>query len=212
MLREAHLPIFKSFICPLFDYSDVIHDQLHNDLFHAKLESYQYKAALAITGTIKESYTGKFYQELGIEHLPSRLCFRKPCLFYKISSNKLPPYLFNLIRSSCRMHTTRNSDNITPFKVKHNSFFEWNKLDLGIPNSDSLEIFKKNSLNFVRPWSSNVFNTNNLFGLKLYARLRIGFSHLKKHKLKHNFQDSVNPSCSCENYIFSLFLSPLPKF
>ena len=26
---------------------------------------------------------------------------------------------------------------------------------------------------------------------------RLGFSHLKEHKFKHNFQDSVDPLCSC---------------
>ena len=38
-------------------------------------------------------------------------------------------------------------------------------------------------------------------GLKLLTRLRIGFSHLKEHKFKHSFQDSVNPLCSCGNDI-----------
>ena len=110
------------------------------------------------------------------------------------------------------MHTTRNSDNITPFKDRHNFFknscfpsviSEWNKLNLEICNSVSLEIFKKHLLNFIRPNSSNVFNINNPLGLKLLTRLRIGFSHLKEHKLKHNFQDSIDPLCSCGNDIES---------
>ena len=126
--------------------------------------------------------------------------------------SKSPPYLFNLIPRGSRLHTTRNSDNITPFKVRHNffknSFFpsvisEWNKLDLEIHNSASLEIFKKHLLNFIRPKSSNAFNINNPLGLKLLTRLRIGFSHLKEHKFKHNFQDSVDPLCSCGNDIES---------
>ena len=54
----------------------MIYDQSHNDSFHAKLESYQYKAALAMTGAIKESSTEKLYQQLEIEHLRSRLWFR----------------------------------------------------------------------------------------------------------------------------------------
>ena len=67
--REALLTIYKSFIRPHF--GDVIYDQLYNDSFHAKLESYQYKAALAMTGVIKGSST-ELYQELGIEHLHAR--------------------------------------------------------------------------------------------------------------------------------------------
>ena len=75
-----------------------------------------------MTGAIRGLSTEKFYQELGIEHLRSRRWFRKLCLFYKILKNNSSPNLFNLIPSSSRMHTTRNSDNITPFKVRHNFF------------------------------------------------------------------------------------------
>ena len=49
----------------------MICDQSYNNSFHAKLESYQYKAALAMTGVIKGSSTKKLYQELELEHLPS---------------------------------------------------------------------------------------------------------------------------------------------
>ena len=34
-------------------------------------------------------------------------------------------------------------------------------------------------------------------GLKLLTRLRLGLSHLREHKFSHNFQDTVNPLCSC---------------
>ena len=29
----------------------------------------------------------------------------------------------------------------------------------------------------------------------------MGFSHLKEYKLKHNFQDSIDPMCSCSSGI-----------
>ena len=44
--RQAILTIYKSFICPHFDYHDVIYDQPYN-LFQAKLESYQYNGSLS---------------------------------------------------------------------------------------------------------------------------------------------------------------------
>ena len=108
------------------------------------------------------------------------------------------------------MHTTRNSDIITPFKVRHNFFknyffpsviSEWKKLDLEIRNSGSLEILKKHLLSFIRQNSNSVFNINNPLGLKLLTRLRISFSHLKEHEFKHNSQDSVDPLCTCRNDI-----------
>ena len=121
--RGALLTIYKSLICPHFDYGDVIYDQSYNYSFHAKLDSYQYEAALVMTGAIKGSSTEKLYQELGIDHLRSRGWFRKLCLFYKIIKGKSPPYLFNLIPSSSILHTTRNSDNITPFNSIQDGLF-----------------------------------------------------------------------------------------
>ena len=46
----------------------MVYDQSYNDSFQAKLESYQYKAVLAMTEAIKGSSIEKIYQELGIEH------------------------------------------------------------------------------------------------------------------------------------------------
>ena len=88
------------------------------------------------------------------------------------------------------------------------------ELDLEIHNSVSLGIFKKHLLNFIRPNSNNAVNINNPLGLKLLTRLRIGFSHLKEHKFKHNFQDSVDPLCSCGNSIESTvhFFLHCPNF
>ena len=46
---------------------------------------------------------------------------------------------------------------------------------------------------------NSIYNVHNPLGVKYLTRLRIGFSHLKEHKLKHNFQDSVDPMCSCSS-------------
>ena len=37
---------------------------------------------------------------------------------------------------------------------------------------------------------------HNRLGVKYLTRLRIGFSHLKEYKFKHNFQDSIDPMYS----------------
>ena len=34
-------------------------------------------------------------------------------------------------------------------------------------------------------------------GIKLITRLRLGLSHLREHKFKHSFQDTLNPLCNC---------------
>ena len=48
---------------------------------------------------------------------------------------------------------------------------------------------------------NSIYNIHNLLGVKYLTRLRIGFSHLKQHKFKHNVQDSVDPMCSCSSGI-----------
>ena len=101
---------------------------------------------------------------------------------------------------------TRGSDYIPLLGTKHNffqnSFFpaaikEWNRLDIHIRKSDSISIFKKRILNFIRALPNKILNSNNPQGLKLLTRLRLGLSHLRYHKFKHNFLDTINPLCSC---------------
>ena len=65
--------------------------------------------------------------------------------------------------------------------------------------SESLNIFQKRFLKFIRPSGSSVFNCHNLRGVKLLTRLRLCLSHLREHKFKHSFQDSLSPTCSCSN-------------
>ena len=80
---------------------------------------FQYNAITeAIRGTPKE----KLHQELGLESLRLRRCYKKLFLFYKIFKNQNPEYLFHLIpvrRAPC---TTKNVRNIPISKSKHNSF------------------------------------------------------------------------------------------
>ena len=57
--------------------------------------------------------------------------------------------------------------------------------------------FKTKLVSFIRPVSSNVYNIFDPVGLKLLTRLRLGFSHLNEHRIRHNFQDCINPLCSC---------------
>ena len=187
--RSSLLTIYKTFIRSQLDYADIIYDQAYNSAFHDKLES----------GAIRGASTEKIYQELGLESLKSRRWFRKLCHFYKIINKKAPSYLFNLIPNFNRVHNTRLSYNIPPIKVRHdyfkNSFFpsaisEWNKLDLNIRNSASLNTFKKKLRNFTQPCANSIFDIHNPLGIRLLTRLRLGLSHLHEHKCKHCFQNT----------------------
>ena len=113
---------------------------------------------------------------------------------------------------------TRGSDNIPLLGRKHNffqnSFFpaaikEWNRLDRHIRKSDRISIFKKRILNFIRALPNKVLNSNNPQGLKLLTRLRLLLSHLRYHKFKHNFLDTINPLCSCGSDIETTLHFPI---
>ena len=70
--RQTLVTIYKAFIRPNLGYGDVLYDQASNNSFHAKMESIQYNAYIAITGAIRGTPREKIYQELGLESL--QLC------------------------------------------------------------------------------------------------------------------------------------------
>ena len=43
------------------------------------------------------------------------------------------------------------------------------------------------------------YNCHNPRGICLITRLRLGLSHVREHKYKHGFQDTLNPLCSYGN-------------
>ena len=74
---------------------------------------------------------------------------------------------------------------------------DWFNLDSTIRDSESIAIFKKRLLSFVFPIPSNVYNIFDPIVLKFLTHLRLGFSHLIEHRFRHNFQECINPLCSC---------------
>ena len=87
-----------------------------------------------------------------------------------------------------------------PYTIK-----EWNKL---------YSIFKKSLLKLARTIPNSLFSVADIYGVKLLTRLRVGLSHFREYKFRHNFQDTINPLCSCSLEIESTshFFSALPKF
>ena len=41
------------------------------------------------------------------------------------------------------------------------------------------------------------YQADTFIGLKLLTRLRLGLSHLNEHRFNHNFQNCINPLCTC---------------
>ena len=203
--RKSLLAIYKAFLRPLIVYGHIIYDQPQNESFCDKIEFVQYKAALAITGAIQGTSREKIYQEPGLESLKSRRWYKRLCCMYKIMTEKAPNYSINLIPKYDTTIRTRNNS-IPTFHCRTDcfkySFFpstlnDWFSLDINIRNSDSISLFKSRLLSFIRPVQNKIYNIFDPQGLKFLTRLHVGLSHLNVHRFRHNFQDCLNPLCSC---------------
>ena len=174
--------------------------------FSNKIESVQYNAALSITGAIRGTSRKKLYQELGLESLRDRRWYRRLVYFFNIVNRNSPAYLNNLLPTRQYSYNIDRSNLFSLYSVNSdyfkNSFFpfcvrEWNKLGPEITNLKSVSLFKKSILSFIRANSFSVYNVHDPIGLKYLTRLRLNLSHLREHKFRHNFLDTVNPLCSC---------------
>ena len=66
-----------------------------------------------------------------------------------------------------------------------------------IQKSESLDIFTKSILKFIRPSQNKAYNCHNPKGIKLLTRLRVSLTHIRVRKNKHSFQETLNPICNC---------------
>ena len=65
-------------------------DQPLNESVCKKLESVQYKVALAITGAIQGTSCEKIYQELGLESLRARRWYKHLSCMFKLVKEEAP--------------------------------------------------------------------------------------------------------------------------
>ena len=89
------------------------------------------------------------------------------------------------------------------------TIIEWNNLDHHLRKSENCSVFKSNIRKFIRPSSNSVYNCHNLRGICFITKLWLGLSHLKEHKFKHGFQDTLNPLCSWKWFRVQWTFSPL---
>ena len=139
--------------------------------------------------------------------MKERRCFRRLCCFYKILNNQAPAYLYtSLLSPPSRHYDRRNYSKIRQIfsrtETFSNSFLpktirEWDKLDTSICLAPSYSVFRKALLDFIPSTANSTFATNDVSGLKLLICLRVGFSHLRDHKFRIHFQDTLNPFCPC---------------
>ena len=129
----------------------------------------------------------------------------------KIVKKAQPPgkkHHFKILQSPVKLVGLYPVHNIPLPNKKHNflkkSFFpstiiKWNNLDPRLRKAESFYVFKSNIRKFILPSPNSVYNCHNPSGICLIARFRLGLSHLREHKVKHGFQEMLNPLCSRGN-------------
>ena len=143
--------------------------------------------------------------------------------FKKKFKNKSPGYLFRIIPQRRSSYITRNSDEVPLFKAKHNFYknslfpsttIEWNSLDQDLRNSESYILLRSSILKRIKPSPKSFYNSQNIMCVKLDTRLYLGLSHLREHKFKHSFQDTLNPLCNSgmDFESFTYFLLQCPSY
>ena len=244
--RKSLEQIYKSYVRSQIEYGDVIFHRLPrvNNPFSfdisdtmQKLESVQYRAALAVSGAWKGTSKSKLYIELGWESLSQRRWFRRMCLFYKIINNGTPPFLKNCItfpdppRLSLYGRPTSNVRNIPPLcnipsrtDKFRNSFFpscvnSWNNfLDTKVRNSKNIGIFKTKTKSLFKPKKNELFGLLDKEGIRRLTQLRVDLNPLKYYKFLHNFLDTNDPMCllndgieNCEHFLLDCGLHAVPR-
>ena len=163
--------LYKLHVRPFLDYGVVIYhipfkvcEFSHNIIIPRlmeKLESIQYSAALAVTGTWRGTSHDKLYVELSWESLNSRRWFRRFTWFYKIVNNLTPSYTRGPIPPLFRsQYFLRRQDAVERIVTRTEKFIssfypnyilEWKTPDPGIRITPSFAAFKEKLLQIIRP-------------------------------------------------------------
>ena len=172
-----------------------------------KLESTQYKAALAVSGAWKGTNKDRLLEELGWETLSNRRWHRRLCLFYKIVKNQAPHYLrdyipekiiFNTIYGILlclekTYHAHLDSQKAFPhFALTHGG----NNVTPDIRSALTISSFKKSLISIIRPIKKSLHGLTNSYESALLTRLRAHISDLNEHRFDHNFA-CESPNCKC---------------
>ena len=211
--------MYKALVRSHLDYCDVIYHlpsiihppplgtSLHSLM--EKVEKIQYQAALAVSGSWQGSSRAKLYDELGWESLSDRRTYRRLLQFHKIIDEKTPSYLReklpprrrNLINLqyvfqdiSCR--TNRYSYSFFPDAV-----YRWNRIISDFEHFPTFSELKKHLFSLYRPNSRFTFGIHDPLNLRHLFQLRVGLSHLRHHKKRHNFADTPSDICLCKGSV-----------
>ena len=203
--RTTLVSIYKAFVRPYLDYGDVLYNQAFNNSFKYKLESIQYNTCSALKSTSKEYIKRNQLLRIWI-WLPLRLMSLNFTFFirsWKMKSLNISPAWFPQNARYTWLEISLTTLSKHKPRLFQKPFFpstiiELKNLDPWFRKSESFSLFQTNILKFIRPSSNSVYVI--VITLEEFVLLQdfvICWSHLREHKFKHSFQDTINPLCSC---------------
>ena len=191
--------------------NNVVHVNTALNALMSKIESVQYQAALAITGTWQGTSRTKLYKELGLESLSDRRSFCRVLQLFKIKNNLTPVYLREKLTALCvqddpnanpniyyekRARTARYKNTFLP-----NAIASWNNIVTNIQGNITLYSLKNHILKIIRPKIKSFYDIHDPIGLHYLFQLRTGLSPLRSHKNRHKFRDTPTDICNCHQGI-----------
>ena len=203
--RKALETMYKSYILPLFDYADIIYDNLTETLSN-KLENLHLEGIRTIIGAVRGTSHHKLYAESGFCSLKNRRARHKLIQFKKMQLGLCPTYLSDilppLVSASNPYHRRREQERTVPFcrtELYKNSFLPsttelWNNLPNRAHVTGSLSQFKGclQPLHLKRP---DYFYTGERKEQIIHCRLRLEISDLNADLYSRHLRD--DPSCAC---------------
>ena len=170
-----------------------------------KVESVQYQAALAITGSWQGTNRVKIYEQLGLESLSDRRSLNRILQIFKIKSNLTPSYLKSKL-PPLDVQANPNANTIQDVTTRtsryKNTFFPnavstWNNVIANVRGNQTKSRIKMHILKIIRPQPKSIFGIHDPIGIHYLFQLRTGLSPLRSHKYRHNFHDTPDASCNC---------------
>ena len=153
--RDVYDQIYKLYVRPHLDYSDIIYHSHDPELTHdmtKRLERIQYSAALAVSEAWRGTNIDRLYEEQGWESLYYRRWYRRLCHFFKVIMNQSPTNLYQLVPPLRSVRCNLRGANVYESNVERTNRFastyfqncikEWNQLDVSIRSSQTISELK----------------------------------------------------------------------
>ena len=208
--RDILLQLYNTYILPIFDYGDIVHDGLITTRDKLRLEQLQMRAARLVTGTLFHTAHKKLLAELGWETLEMRRFKHRLIFYHKLlnPSADIPQYIKDILPHTRHENTglaLRNADTVSLPNNKTTLFQkafipkttrDWNSLPATIRTEPCLKSFKRAIFSLYGTEPAPKFNSVGCkVGNILHTRLRLNASTLNAHLFQ--IQKASSPCCDC---------------